>query len=73
MTGRILRARTAALVDYQQARLELMLDIGALDSDQPRFWLKDQLAGLVPPGTVIAKRPVSSDEEVPPPNQFFEN
>ena len=41
-------AVTAALVGYQQTRLQLMLDIGALDTDVPKFWLKDHLAAFIP-------------------------
>ena len=41
-------AVTSALVGYQQARLQLMLDIGALDTEVPKFWLKDHLAAFLP-------------------------
>ena len=48
---------TAALVNFQQSRLQLMLAIGALDTEQAKFWLKDQLPAFLPSGTPVAARP----------------
>lgn len=42
-------AVTSALVNYQDALLRLMLDVGVLETESPRFWLKDHLAGVLPP------------------------
>ncbi|MGZ8899005.1 MAG: TolC family protein [Limisphaerales bacterium] len=39
-------AVTSALVSYQDAMLGLLLDIGILETESPRFWLKDHLAAL---------------------------
>jgi hypothetical protein len=67
-------AVTAALVGYQQTRLQLMLDIGALDTDVPKFWLKDHLAAFVPGKAPASGRPPSSeskDQAVLPPDQYF--
>ncbi len=66
-------AVTTALVDYQQSRLQLMLDIGALDTDLPRFWLKDHLAAFLPSGTPVATQPASAEQAVLPPDQYFKN
>lgn len=66
-------AVTAALVDYQEARLQLMLDIGALDTGAPRFWLQDHLASFLPEGTPVATRAVQTDRPVTPPDEFFDN
>ena len=67
-------AVTAALVGYQQTRLQLMLDIGALDTDVPKFWLKDHLAAFLPGKTPASGHPPSSeskDQAVLPPDQYF--
>jgi len=62
---------TEALVSYQEARLQLMLDIGALETGVSQFWLKDQLAGFLP-ATPSALPPVqTADQEAPPPDHFF--
>jgi outer membrane protein TolC len=66
-------AVTAALVDYQEARLQLMLDIGALSTGAERFWLKDHLAGFLPGGARIAAQPRQPDEAVLPPDDYFSN
>ena len=66
-------AVTTALVDYQQSRLQLMLDIGALDTDLPKFWLKDHLAAFLPGGTPVATQPASAEQAVLPPDQYFKN
>lgn len=66
-------AVTAALVTYQEARLQLMLDIGALDSASPRFWLKDQLAAFLPGGVPAPAPTEPAEKPVQPPEQFFNN
>ncbi len=64
---------TAALVDYQQTRLQLMLDIGTLDADIPKFWLKDHLAGT--PNLRAPAAPPTNTQDVPvsPPEFYFRN
>jgi len=64
-------AVVAALVDYQNARLQLMLDIGALRSDQPEFWLKDHLAGFLPPHEAGRETSAGSDQPLIDPDAFF--
>ena len=64
----------AAMVDYQQTRLQLMLDIGALDTEKPKFWLKDQLASYLPPQATAPGSAVpapSGEQPVFPPEQYF--
>ena len=65
-------AVTSALVDYQETRLQLMLDIGALQTDGEKFWLKDHLAGFLPANAVAEKAP-APDQSVIPPDEFFNN
>ena len=57
-------AVTSELVAYQQAALQLLLDIGVLETESRRFWLKDQLAGVFqrPPD----HRSVGPDGLIPP-------
>ena len=66
-------AVTAALVDYQDARLQLMLDIGSLRTDTPRFWLKDQLAGRLSSGAPGPAESTVAEQPVVPPEQLFNN
>jgi len=66
-------ALTAALVDYQQTRLQLMLDIGTLDTDIPKFWLKDHLAGIANLRAPAEPPKNTPDAPVPPPEYFFRN
>lgn len=62
---------TAAMVDYQQTRLQLMLDIGALNTDLPQFWLKDHLAAFLPAGTPAPTQVKSGEQAVLPPEEYF--
>ena len=67
-------AVTASLVDYQQTRLQLLLDIGALDTEAPKFWLKDNLAAYLPgpaPASAKPQQPDSGEQSVLPPDQYF--
>ncbi len=66
-------ALTAALVDYQQSRLQLLLDIGALDTAQPRFWLKESLAAVPAGGTPVQPGLEQREQAVRPPEQYFDN
>ena len=40
-------ALTQRIVDYQRSRLQLLIDIGVLDTGEERFWLSDPLASLL--------------------------
>jgi outer membrane protein TolC len=66
-------AVTAALVDYQQSRLQLMLDIGALDTSLPEFWLQDHLKAYLPGGLPETAPMARDDQEVLPPDAYFNN
>jgi len=66
-------AVTASLVEYQVARLQLLLDVGVLDTSIREFWLKDHL-----PGSLVAAGPERGSTEtagqaVIPPEQFFKD
>ena len=72
-------AVTSALVSHQEARLQLMLDIGALKTDAPKFWLRDHLtdfaqgstsAGGSAAAALVAPR--AESEQVVPPDTFFQ-
>ena len=56
----------ASLVNYQQALLQLALDIGVLETESSRFWLKDQLASHIEVEFPPEQAPVRSEELVPP-------
>jgi hypothetical protein len=64
---------TSAQVDYLDARLQLMLDIGALDTTQSKFWLKDQLTVFL--GELQSKESIEDAVKAPviPPDEFFNN
>ena len=64
-------AVTSALVSYQEARLQLMLDMGALKTDMPKFWLVDHLASLPLSSPPEKPRPASGLEAIVPPEQSF--
>lgn len=64
-------AVTAAIIDHQEARLQLMLDLGALDTSEPKFWLKDHLADFVPESAPSHGLPSDVERPVIPPEQFF--
>jgi outer membrane protein TolC len=66
-------AVTAAQVDYQQARLELLLQIGALDASVGKFWLRDQLANLQTLTINDTKQPASGEQPVLPPEAYLTN
>ena len=58
-------AVTAALVSYQDAMLRLLLDIGILETESPRFWLKDHIAALE--GT----QPADPNQNALPPQEIL--
>jgi hypothetical protein len=52
----------------------LMLDIGALDTQPPKFWLKDHLATFLPEAAQPLAGPAQPGEQaVLPPDQYFNN
>jgi outer membrane protein TolC len=65
-------AVTTALVAYQEARLQLMLDIGALDRSKPQFWLRDHVPGFIP-GAVAAAGQPDAEKPLIPPDELFKN
>ncbi len=66
-------AQTAALVDYLEARLELLINIGILDQDTDRFWLTE--ASRVDlgkaSGATTNSTTIRSDGSVITPDQLF--
>ena len=66
-------AVTAAQVDYQQTRLELLLQIGALDSSVDKFWLRDQLAALDALSNNASKQAAAGEQPVLPPDAYLAN
>lgn len=66
-------AVTSALVDYQETRLQLMLDIGALKTEPPKFWLQDHLAAFLPGGSPVPTQPKQAEQAVLPPEDYFKN
>jgi outer membrane protein TolC len=66
-------AVTVALVDYQQGRLQMLLDIGSLDTGVPRFWLADPLPAFLAGTRPVPPRPASDDQTVLPPEKNFDN
>lgn len=60
------------LVSYLQIRLGILLDIGVIRTEEPRFWLKDPLAEILTPDT-RGRAPLEMPrEELIPPHQFIE-
>jgi outer membrane protein TolC len=65
---------TSAMLRYQEARLQLMLMIGALRTDIPQFWLKDHLEGFLPAGSGReAQRAKMEEDNLITPEEFFRN
>ena len=68
-------AETRALVDYLGARLNLLIDLGVLQSDQKRYWLKEN-----PSNIKFKKAPPSFEKSLPlevggtviPPHRLFQ-
>ena len=52
-------AVTQAIVSYQDAMLRLFLDIGILETESPRFWLKDHLAAFEGTQPAVAQDPAA--------------
>ena len=66
-------AVTTALVDYQQSRLQLLLDIGGLDTAPPQFWLKGNLVAIQAGGSPVPPAVEPGEQAVQPPEQYFDN
>lgn len=63
---------TFSLVTYLRVRLELLLDIGVLETAGPRFWLTDPLAGRLT-ADMRGPSPLHMPRgELIPPDQFLE-
>ena len=63
-------AVTQALVDYHLARLTLMIDVGLLDTDADKFWVKTQMIPGKQPSNGPAPGTPKPDEIVPPEKLF---
>ncbi len=66
-------AVTASLVEYQVARLQLLLDVGVLDTGVPQFWLRDHLPGSVLDASSQRAHAETAGQAVVPPDQFFKD
>ena len=60
----------AALVAYQETRLQLMLDLGVLDCSQQKFWLRDHLPPELVPSVERPPLDLPRDRLIPP-QEFF--
>jgi len=65
-------ALTSTIVDYLNARLQLMLDIGVLQTEIDNFWLKDPLQGLLADNQRGASPLQMPRDTLIPPDQFLE-
>jgi len=68
-------AETRALVDYLGARLDLLVDLGVLESDQQRYWLKEnpsKVSFKKNPSLSTDDLPLESEGVVIDPNKLFE-
>jgi outer membrane protein TolC len=67
-------AVTSALVSYQEQRLRLMLNLGLVETESNKFWLKNRVtAELTPRPGMLTRSGAVSGERVVDPNQLFEN
>ena len=66
-------AVTAALVSYQQIRLDLLLTLGALETESAKFWFKEQLGDFAKPAQPSAAPTALSTEMILTPEQVFTN
>jgi len=66
-------AQTAALVDYLEARLKLLLELGILNTDSKQFWLNEASKVRLPIGIDGATEgsTISADGDVITPDQLF--
>ena len=66
-------AQTAALVDYLESRLNLLVDLGILNTDTNQFWLTDASRINIPAGigSTSTTSTISDDGEVMTPDELF--
>jgi hypothetical protein len=64
-------AVTAALVSYQEVRMQLMLDLGVMDTSSEQFWFRDHLAEAVDPELRLAAPVLMPTDELLSPEQLF--
>jgi hypothetical protein len=64
-------AVTAALVSYQEVRMQLMLDLGVMDTSSEQFWFRDHLAEAVDPELRLAAPVLMPADELLSPEQLF--
>jgi outer membrane protein TolC len=64
-------AVTGALVDYQLARLQLMLDLGTLETEADKFWLQDHLSAYFKQSVAAAESPELPRGHLIPPDELF--
>jgi hypothetical protein len=64
-------AVTVALVSYQEVRMQLMLDLGLMDTSGERFWFRDHLAEAVHPELRLAVPVLMPTDELLSPEQIF--
>lgn len=65
-------AATQALVDYHLTRLNLLLDMGVLDTVVEQFWTKENAEVKQRAGAVPSQPVPEQTEELIPPDQLFE-
>ena len=65
-------ALTQRVVDYQRTRLQLLLDIGMLETDAEDFWLKDPLAMRLSDSQRGGSPLQMPRDELIPPDRFLE-
>jgi outer membrane protein TolC len=68
-------AETRALVDYLGARLNLLIDLGILQSDQKRYWLKENPSKIKfknAPPSFEKNLPLKVGDTVIPPDRLFQ-
>jgi outer membrane protein TolC len=63
---------TVTRVAYLKARLQLLLDLGVMPTDPPRFWLEDPLTPTVTREMRGANPLHMPDQELAPPDRFLE-
>ena len=63
-------ALTQALVDYHLARLNLLVDLGVLNTSPEKFWLAEQKPAGLPDAKTGASVKTEADSVVPPDKLF---
>jgi outer membrane protein TolC len=64
-------AVTAALVSYQEVRMQLMLDLGLMDTSTDEFWFRDLLAERVDAEVRLAAPVLMPVDQLLSPEQIF--